>query len=96
MSEEIYYFLIVSFHLSQDFANLARRFSDDIDNTVNIEMENDEANAINADDASSCFIRVAEGFQLRNTILADRFEGFSNFLDESIAALLKKITGHRR
>ncbi|XWS69138.1 hypothetical protein CRYUN_Cryun04dG0153900 [Craigia yunnanensis] len=50
------------------------RFSDDIDNTVNIEMENDEANAINADDVSSCFRRVAEGFQLRNTILADRFE----------------------
>ena len=66
-------FLIVSFHLSQDIANLARRFSDDIDNTVNIEMENDEANAINADNVSSCFRRVAEGFQLRNKILADRF-----------------------
>ncbi|XWS22695.1 hypothetical protein CRYUN_Cryun29cG0058100 [Craigia yunnanensis] len=77
--------------LMEDIANLARRVSDDIDNTVNIEMENDEANAINPDDVSSCFRRVAEGFQLRNKILADRFEGFSTFLDESIAALLKKL-----
>ena len=56
-------------------------------------MENDEANAINTDDVSSCFRRVAEGFQLRNKILADRFEGFSTFLDESVAALLKKLQG---
>ena len=54
-------------------------------------MENDEANAINTDDVSSCFRRVAEGFQLRNKILADRFEGFSTVLDESVAALLKKL-----
>ncbi|XP_022735633.1 MAR-binding filament-like protein 1-1 [Durio zibethinus] len=79
--------------LEQDIANLARCFSDVIDNTVNFEMENDEINAINAGDVSSCFRRVAEGFQLRNKILADRFEGFSTFLDESIAALLKKLQG---
>ncbi|XWS63777.1 hypothetical protein CRYUN_Cryun06bG0130900 [Craigia yunnanensis] len=83
--------LLQGYPLMEDIANLARRFSDDIDNTVNIEMENDEANAINADDVSSCFRRVAEWFQLQNTILADRFEGFSNFLDKSIAALLKKL-----
>ncbi|XWS34662.1 hypothetical protein CRYUN_Cryun21dG0056900 [Craigia yunnanensis] len=85
--------LLQGYPLMEDFANLARRFSDDIDNTVNIEMENDEANAINTDDVSSCFRRVAEGFHLRNKILADRFEGFSTFLDESIAALLKKLQG---
>ncbi|XVE74880.1 hypothetical protein DITRI_Ditri12bG0053900 [Diplodiscus trichospermus] len=83
--------LMQGYPLMEDIANLARRFSDDIDNTDNIEMENDEANAINADDVSSCFRRVAERFQLQNMILADRFEGFSNFLDESIASMLKKL-----
>ncbi|MBA0642564.1 hypothetical protein Goklo_026926 [Gossypium klotzschianum] len=76
---------------SEDIASLLRQFSDDIDNTLNIEMENDEANAINAVDVSLCFRRVTEGFQMRNKILADRFEGFSSFLDESIATLLKKL-----
>ncbi|XVE85221.1 hypothetical protein DITRI_Ditri17bG0074300 [Diplodiscus trichospermus] len=83
--------LLQGYPLVEDFANMAARFSGDIDNTVNIEMENDEADAINADDVSSCFKRVVEGFQLRNKILTDRFEGFSTFLDESIAALLKKL-----
>ncbi|EOY00772.1 Leucine-rich repeat-containing protein DDB_G0290503, putative isoform 2 [Theobroma cacao] len=77
--------------LMEDIAHLARRFSIDIDNTVNIEMENDEANAVNANDVSSCFRRAAEGFQLRTKILADSFEGFSTLLDESIAALSKKL-----
>ncbi|MBA0706408.1 hypothetical protein Golax_018518, partial [Gossypium laxum] len=76
---------------SEDIASLLRQFSDDIDNTLNIEMENDEANAINAVDVSLCFRRVTEGFQMRNKILADRFEGFSSFLYESIATLLKKL-----
>ncbi|XP_052489813.1 trans-Golgi network-localized SYP41-interacting protein 1 isoform X2 [Gossypium raimondii] len=76
---------------SEDIASLLRQFSDDIDNTLNIEMENDEANAINAVDVSLCFRRVTEGFQMRNKILADRFEGFSSFLDESIATLLKNL-----
>ncbi|PPD84843.1 hypothetical protein GOBAR_DD18218 [Gossypium barbadense] len=77
--------------IKNDIASLLRQFSDDIDNTLNIEMENDEANAINAVDVSLCFRRVTEGFQMRNKILADRFEGFSSFLDESIATLLKKL-----
>ncbi|XVF43827.1 hypothetical protein PTKIN_Ptkin02bG0071400 [Pterospermum kingtungense] len=75
----------------EDMANLARQFSDDIDNIVNVEMENDEVKAVNAANVSSCFRRVAEGFHLRNRILADRFEGFSNFLDESMVALLKNL-----
>ncbi|KAH1098171.1 hypothetical protein J1N35_015092 [Gossypium stocksii] len=77
--------------LMEDIALLAGCFPDDIDNNVNIGMENDYENAINADDVSSCVIRVAEGFQLRNKIFADRFEGFSKFLDESIGSLLKKL-----
>ncbi|XP_012479248.2 trans-Golgi network-localized SYP41-interacting protein 1 isoform X1 [Gossypium raimondii] len=77
--------------LMEDIALLAGCFSDDIDNNVNIGMENDYENAINGDDVSSCVIRVAEGFQLRNKIFADRFEGFSKFLDESIGSLLKKL-----
>ncbi|XVF85128.1 hypothetical protein PTKIN_Ptkin17bG0093400 [Pterospermum kingtungense] len=77
--------------LMEDIANPAIHFSDDIDNIVNFQMENDEANAINDNDVSSCFRRVSEGFQLQNKILADRFEVFSTFLDESIALLLEKL-----
>ncbi|KAK8370413.1 hypothetical protein V6Z12_A01G176200 [Gossypium hirsutum] len=83
--------LLQGYPFIEDIASPLRQFSDDSDNTLNIEMENDEANAINADDVSLCFRRVTEGFQMRNKILADRFEGFSSFLDESIATVLKKL-----
>ncbi|KAK8699426.1 hypothetical protein V6N13_115514 [Hibiscus sabdariffa] len=83
--------LLQGYPLIEDIASLHRQFSDDPDNTLNIEMENGKANAIDADDVSSCFRRVTEVFQLRNKILADRFEGFSSFLDKSLAALLRKL-----
>ncbi|XP_039015413.1 GRIP and coiled-coil domain-containing protein 2-like isoform X2 [Hibiscus syriacus] len=83
--------LLQGYPLIEDIASLLRQFSDDTDNTLNIEMEKVEANAINADDVSSCFRRITEVFQFRNKLLADRFEGFSSFLDESLAALLRKL-----
>ncbi|OMO81495.1 CAAX amino terminal protease [Corchorus olitorius] len=83
--------LLQGYPLMEDIAHLARHFSDDIGNAANIEMENYEANPVNGDDISSIFTKTGERFQLRNKILADRFDGFSTFLDESIAALSKKL-----
>ncbi|GMI75079.1 TGN-localized SYP41 interacting protein [Hibiscus trionum] len=80
--------MMQGYPLTEDIAHLARCFSDVID--IN-GLGNDEENAINADDVSSCVRRVSEGIQLRNKILADKFEVFSSLLDESIAALLKEL-----
>ncbi|KAL1179390.1 hypothetical protein V6Z11_A03G155900 [Gossypium hirsutum] len=68
-----------------------KRATDQEISTLNSKLTNDYENAIDGDDVSSCVIRVAEGFQLQNKIFADRFEGFSKFLDESIGSLLKKL-----
>ncbi|KAE8730159.1 Leucine-rich repeat-containing protein [Hibiscus syriacus] len=83
--------MLQGYPLMEDIAHLAGCFTDAIDNNMNIGVGNGEENAINADDVPSCILRVSEGIQLRNKILADKFEVFSSLLDELIAALLKKL-----
>ncbi|XP_031269852.1 myosin-11 [Pistacia vera] len=63
-------------------------FINDLDN---IEIEDDEVLVADADNISSSFRKMAEGFRMRNKILADKLEGFLTFLDEFIAALLRKL-----
>ncbi|KAJ0095780.1 hypothetical protein Patl1_16827 [Pistacia atlantica] len=63
-------------------------FINDLDN---IEIEDDEVLVADADNISSSFRKIAEGFRMRNKILADKLEGFLTFLDEFIAALLRKL-----
>ncbi|KAF8018531.1 hypothetical protein BT93_H3418 [Corymbia citriodora subsp. variegata] len=43
------------------------------------------------EDISLLFRRTIEGFQLKEKILVDKFEGLSAFIDEILAALLKKL-----
>ena len=66
-------------------------FSDSLNNIVDVEMENGWVTAADGDSISSHFRKTVEGFQLRNKHIADKFEGFSSFLDEFITALLRKL-----
>ena len=61
-----------------------------LDNIFNLEKDNVEVSVVDGDHMSS-FSKTVEGFQLRNKILAVKFGHFSSFLDEFIAALLRKL-----
>ncbi|KAK9276127.1 hypothetical protein L1049_005658 [Liquidambar formosana] len=70
---------------------VTKLFSNGLDNTVNIEMDNGEVIAADGDDISSDYRKTVEALHLRNKFLADKVEGFSSFMDEFTAALLRKL-----
>lgn len=76
------------FNLFQGSSDLNKFFINDLDNN---EIEDDEVLVADVDNISSSFRKTADGFRMRNKILADKLEGFSSFLDEFIAALLRKL-----
>lgn len=69
---------------------MTKTFSDSIDNIAGVEIHYSLASA-DSDNISSYFRNTVEGFQWRNKILADKFEGFSSVVDEFIASLLRKL-----
>jgi len=76
----------------QDNSYFTKPFSDNLDNNiVNVEIDNSWVSASSGDNISSHFRKSVEGFQSKNKFLADKFEGFSSFVDEFIAALLRKL-----
>jgi predicted RNase H-like nuclease (RuvC/YqgF family) len=79
------------FFLFQDNSHVTKPFSDNIDNIVNVEIDNNWVSDANGDNISSHFRKTVEGFQSKNKILADKFEGFSSLVDEFIAVLFRKL-----
>jgi predicted RNase H-like nuclease (RuvC/YqgF family) len=79
------------FFLFQDNSHVTKPFSDNIDNIVNVEIDNNWVSDANGDNISSRFRKTVEGFQSKNKILADKFEGFSSLVDEFIAVLFRKL-----
>ncbi|EXB82445.1 hypothetical protein L484_027619 [Morus notabilis] len=75
--------------IEEDFRP-TKSITDSLDDTFNFEKENGEVSVADGDHVSS-FGKTVEGFRLRNKILAERFERFSLFIDEFIAALLRKL-----
>ncbi|XP_030459809.2 trans-Golgi network-localized SYP41-interacting protein 1 [Syzygium oleosum] len=67
-----------------------KQFPVELSNSLGVEMEAGLMNEV-GEDISSLFRRTIEGFQFKNKILVDKFEGFSAFIDEILAALLKKL-----
>ncbi|XP_062110542.1 trans-Golgi network-localized SYP41-interacting protein 1 [Humulus lupulus] len=64
--------------------------ADGFGDIFDIEKDNYEFSVVDGDLISS-FSKITEGFQLRNKILAEKFGHFSSFLDEFIAALMRKL-----
>lgn len=62
---------------------------------MNVGMANDEANPADGNDISSYFRKTVDAFHSRNTILADKIEGFSTSMDGFIAVLLQKLQATR-
>ncbi|KAL3728657.1 hypothetical protein ACJRO7_033267 [Eucalyptus globulus] len=67
-----------------------KQFPVELSNSLGVVMEAGLMNEV-GEDISSLFRRTIEGFQLKNKILVDKFEGLSAFIDEILAALLKKL-----
>lgn len=68
-----------------------KSFSNSLNNIVDVEINNSRVSAANGDNISSHFRKTVEGFQSRNKIIYDKVEGFSSFIDECIAGLLRKL-----
>lgn len=67
---------------------MTKSLANDLDN---IEIDNSEVTLADANNISSCFRKTAEGFQMRNKILTNKFEYFSTSVDGFIATLLRKM-----
>ncbi|KAG6654866.1 myosin heavy chain, non-muscle [Carya illinoinensis] len=79
-----------SHQLMEDNSRFTKPFSDSIDSIAGVEIDYSWASA-DSDNISSHFRNAVEGFQWRNKILADKFEGFSSVVDEFVASLLRKL-----
>uniref|UniRef100_F6HG32 Uncharacterized protein n=1 Tax=Vitis vinifera TaxID=29760 RepID=F6HG32_VITVI len=79
----------------EEDSSASKRFSDGLDGIVNVGMANDEANPADGNDISSYFRKTVDAFHSRNTILADKIEGFSTSMDGFIAVLLQKLQATR-
>ncbi|XP_050276389.1 trans-Golgi network-localized SYP41-interacting protein 1 [Quercus robur] len=80
-----------SHHVMEDDLNVMNSFSDSLNNIVDVEIDNSWVSAADGDNISSQFRKTVEGFQSRNKIIYDKVEGFSSFIDECIAGLLRKL-----
>lgn len=69
----------------------AKLFPDGLGNIGNREMISDKVNAADVNNISLYFKKTVEGFQSRNAVLMDNFEGFSASIGEFIEALLGKL-----
>lgn len=73
---------------------MTKSFLDGFSDVFNLEKDNSEVQIADGDDVSS-FRKIVEGFQLRDKTFAEKFERFSSFIDEFIAALLRKLQATR-
>ncbi|PIA51460.1 hypothetical protein AQUCO_01100357v1 [Aquilegia coerulea] len=70
---------------------VAKAFSACIDKFSNGTIHNIETNAIDFSDILSYITYIVEGFNKKNKLLEDKFEGFSSSMDELIVILLRAL-----
>ncbi|OVA17591.1 hypothetical protein BVC80_1837g425 [Macleaya cordata] len=66
---------------------LANLFPADLENFPNGIMDSSETSVADLDNISSYFTKIAEGFNLKNKLIKDNFEGFSRSMDELVEVL---------
>ncbi|GAU16676.1 hypothetical protein TSUD_326260 [Trifolium subterraneum] len=67
-----------------------KSISDGLEN-FEVELDNGEFNVIDIDTIISSFGKIVKGFQLRNKHIADRFDEFSDSIDDFISPLHGKL-----
>lgn len=78
-------------HVLEDDFHDTKPLSDKLHNILNVEIDSSWVSDTDGDNISSHFRKTVEGFQSKNQILVDKFEGSSFLVDEFIVALLKKL-----
>jgi chromosome segregation ATPase len=76
--------------LFQEDPPVRKSISDGLEN-FEVELDNGEFNGIDIDTIISSFGKIVKGFQLRNKHIADRFDVFSDSIDDFISPLHGKL-----
>ncbi|KAI3467641.1 hypothetical protein Pfo_024304 [Paulownia fortunei] len=75
----------------EDDSSLSTTLPSSPDITFNMKILNDEVNAVDSESVMFCIEKMNERFHLKSKILADKFDNLSTLMDESIAALLRRL-----
>ncbi|PON91427.1 TGN-related, localized SYP41 interacting protein [Trema orientale] len=79
-------------HITEENLRVTNSIADGPDNISSLKKDNGDGEVSIIDgDLISSFSKTLEGLQLRDKILAEKYAHFSSFLDEFVAALLRKL-----
>lgn len=70
---------------------ISSTFPSSLDNVLNMEMVDGEVNATDDESMLLHIGKLVERFYLKDKVVADKFNDFSKFMDESNAAMLRKL-----
>ncbi|KAJ1422658.1 hypothetical protein SESBI_12848 [Sesbania bispinosa] len=77
-------------HMMEEDPFVRKSFLDGLDKSE-IELDNTEINGTDIDTIISSFGMILKGFQSRNKHISDKFDQFSDFIDECISPLHEKL-----
>ncbi|GFP96073.1 hypothetical protein PHJA_001751400 [Phtheirospermum japonicum] len=75
----------------EDDSSLSNTLPSNPDTAFNVEMLNDKVDAVDSESLVFQIEKMNERFHLKSKTLADKFDNFSKLMDESIAALLRRL-----
>ncbi|XP_004502344.1 trans-Golgi network-localized SYP41-interacting protein 1 isoform X2 [Cicer arietinum] len=78
-------------HLKMEEDPLVRKLFSDGHEKFEVELDNRDIDGIDIDTIISSFGKIVKGFQLRNEHFADKFDEFSNAIDDFISPLHGKL-----
>ncbi|KAL0421494.1 UNVERIFIED_CONTAM: hypothetical protein Slati_3172300 [Sesamum latifolium] len=83
--------LLKNSHVTEDDSSISTKLPSTGDIAFDKEMLNDEENAVDSESIMSHIEKINERFHLKGKMLADKFENLSTLMDESNAALLRRL-----
>ncbi|KAK4381955.1 hypothetical protein Sango_2917500 [Sesamum angolense] len=78
-------------HVTEDESSISTKLPSTADIAFDKEILNDEVNAVDSESIMSHIEKMNERFHLKGKMLADKFENLSTLMDESNAALLRRL-----
>ncbi|KAL0385422.1 UNVERIFIED_CONTAM: hypothetical protein Sradi_2936500 [Sesamum radiatum] len=83
--------LLQNSHVTEDDSSISTKLPSTTDIAFDKEMLNDEVNAVDSESIMFHIEKMNERFHLKGKMLADKFENLSMLMDESNAALLRRL-----
>ncbi|KAK4429747.1 hypothetical protein Salat_1275300 [Sesamum alatum] len=78
-------------HVTEDESSISTKLPSSSDIAFDMEMLNDKVLAVDSESIMSHIEKMNERFHLKGQMLADKFDNLSTHMDESIAALLRRL-----